>query len=184
MEAEGLEAVRSDERVVGLRYRAPEGLGEVTAKLTVAADGRDSAVRRSVGLTPVRYGAPMDVLWFRLSRKDSDPDESFGRVSTGRFLAMINRRSYWQAGYASPKGSEAELRARGLEALRSSLSEVVPFLADRRRARTARGPSGPLRRWHLPGLLCIVTQRTRCRPSGGWHKPGDPGRCGHGKPSR
>lgn len=131
MEADAVEVLRVDERVVGLRFRATDGLHDVRAALTVAADGRASTVRSSAGLSPVRYGAPMDVLWFRLSRADSDPAETFGRPSAGRMLVMVNRTTYWQAGYVIPKGSAADLRARGLDAFRSSLASLVPFVADR-----------------------------------------------------
>jgi 2-polyprenyl-6-methoxyphenol hydroxylase-like FAD-dependent oxidoreductase len=93
--AEVVGLLRSGGRVRGVRYRAGDREHEVSATLTVAADGRRSDVRTEAGLEPVRYGAPMDVLWFRLSRRQSDPTESLGRVSGGRFMALINRSSYW-----------------------------------------------------------------------------------------
>jgi 2-polyprenyl-6-methoxyphenol hydroxylase-like FAD-dependent oxidoreductase len=162
-------------RVAGVRYRDRDGLHDVAATLTVAADGRDSDVRRLAGLEPVQYGVPMDVLWFRLSRSPSDPTESVGRVSTGRFMAMIDRGSYWQIGYVVPKGGDSRLRAGSIDALRASVRELVPSFADR----TEREPGSwedvktlsvqvdRLRRWHRAGLLCIGDSAHAMSPIGG-----------------
>jgi 2-polyprenyl-6-methoxyphenol hydroxylase-like FAD-dependent oxidoreductase len=168
------EVLRSGERVVGVRYRSPDGDGELRATLTVAADGRDSVVRRSAGLVPRRYGAPMDVLWFRLPLAEGDPADSFGRISGRGFVAMINRRDYWQAGYIIAKGSLARLRAEGLPAFRARLAELLPFVADRVGAiatwddvKMLEVQVDRLRRWHLPGLLCIGDAAHAMSPIGG-----------------
>ena len=162
MEAEALALIRSGDGVDGLTYRHPDGERQVRAQLTVAADGRHSAIRSSSGLEAVEYGAPMDVLWFRLPRRDDDTDRSGGRVASGHIVVTINRGDYWQVGYVIPKGSGRELRAGGIETLRSSMAELFPALAERvdsiegwddvseLEVRVNR-----LRRWHLPGLLCI-----------------------------
>jgi len=70
----------------------------VRAELVVGADGRHSAVRDLAGLEVIDLGAPMDVLWLRLSRKPSDPDQTFGRFMSGKILAMINRQTIGNAG--------------------------------------------------------------------------------------
>jgi 2-polyprenyl-6-methoxyphenol hydroxylase-like FAD-dependent oxidoreductase len=173
--AEVIDLVRSGNAVRGVRYRSAGGVHEVSATLTVAADGRHSDVRAEAGLDPVRYGAPMDVLWFRLSRRQSDPPESFGRLSAGRFMALINRSSYWQIGYVIPKGTDAELRRQSIDVLRSSLRELLPFLADRvddepaswDDVKTLEVQVDRLRRWHLPGLLCIGDAAHAMSPIGG-----------------
>ena|SRR5215208_3263020 len=173
-------------RVAGVRYRTADELREVAATLTVAADGRHSTLRHSAGLEPVTFGAPMEVLWFRLSREESDPDTTFGRFSAGHIVAMINRGEYWQVGYVLPKGSDAALRRQGIETLRGSLAELMPPFADR----AQREPAGwdevktlelqvdRLRRWHRPGLLCIGPR------NGGRDQPRGPGCGGRRQPPR
>jgi 2-polyprenyl-6-methoxyphenol hydroxylase-like FAD-dependent oxidoreductase len=175
MGAEVVDVLREGEAVRGIRYRTGGVEHEVRSSLTVAADGRHSTVRAAAGLEPVRYGAPMDVLWFRISRRDRDPPESFGRVSPGRFIALINRGSYWQIGYVIPKGTDATLRRGPIDALRSSLGDAVPELADRVAAepatwddvKTLEVQVDRLRRWHRPGLLCIGDAAHAMSPVGG-----------------
>ncbi len=67
--------------------------------LTVGADGRFSRLRQLAGLPPaVKTSAPMDILWFRLSRQDRDPEGVVGGFSMGRGLIMLERTDYWQVG--------------------------------------------------------------------------------------
>ncbi len=150
-------------QVRGVRYRTPEGEQELLATLTVAADGRHSGVRRAAGLPQVEFGAPMDVLWFRVPREEGDPTSSFARLTPGRLFPMIDRRTYWQGAYTMPKGSFGELKASGIATLREELRQAMPFLSGRLddalrswddvgflEVRVDR-----LKRWHRPGLLCI-----------------------------
>jgi 2-polyprenyl-6-methoxyphenol hydroxylase-like FAD-dependent oxidoreductase len=152
-----------DGRVRGVRYRSPDGEHVLRAALTVGADGRHSAVRRAAGLTPVEFGAPMDVLWFRVPREDGDPSSTFARLTAGRLFPMIDRRTYWQGAYTMTKGSYADLKARGIETLRAELAQAMPFL-DGRLEESLRSWDdvgflevrvNRLRRWHRPGMLCI-----------------------------
>jgi 2-polyprenyl-6-methoxyphenol hydroxylase-like FAD-dependent oxidoreductase len=155
--------VEENGRVDGVTVRSADGgLETVRAKLTVAADGRGSVVRREAGLTPVGFGAPMDVLWFRLSKRDGDPAQSFGRIGPNRMLVLIDRRDYWQVGLVIPNGAYAGIRERGIEAFRSELARLAPFFADR--VGELRGWDDVrmldvrvdrLPRWYRPGLLCI-----------------------------
>jgi 2-polyprenyl-6-methoxyphenol hydroxylase-like FAD-dependent oxidoreductase len=162
MSAEACGLVREDGVVRGLRYRDASGEHELRARLTVAADGRDSTLRAAAGLVPKEFGAPMDVLWFRLPRIEGDPVAAFLRVSQGHLMVALDRGDYWQFAYAIPKGGYDLLRAGGIDALRNPVSRLLPFLGER--VALLRGfddvsmltvVQNRLRRWHLPGLLFI-----------------------------
>jgi 2-polyprenyl-6-methoxyphenol hydroxylase-like FAD-dependent oxidoreductase len=181
-QAEVVGLVEEGGRVRGVRYRdhsddedADTTEREVRAALTVAADGRHSAVRRAAGLSRVEFGAPMDVLWFRLPKGPGDPPGTFARLTGGRFLPMIDRGTYWQGAYTMPKGAYGRMGEGGIGTLRADLRHAMPFLADRLgtalrdwddtgflEVRVDR-----LRRWHRPGLLCIGDAAHAMSPVGG-----------------
>jgi len=156
--------IEEDGVVRGVRYRTHDGEeGEIRALLTVAADGRHSTVRCAARLTAVEYGAPIDLLWYRVPKGSEDPDGSFARLFRGRFLPMIDRGDYWQGAYTMPKGTFEAMRTEGIESLRADLREAMPFLADRVDA-TLRSWDDTgflevrvnrLRRWYSAGVLCI-----------------------------
>ena len=162
MQTEVTGLVEEGGRIVGLRAVAPQGELEVRSDLVVACDGRHSVVRQEAGLAIKELGAPIDALWFRLSRRPDDPDENMARFAAGRFCFLINRTEHWQIGYAVPKGGAALVRERGLEAFRSDIGDLAPFLADRV-DEIAAWDDVPLLsvridrlvRWYRPGLLCI-----------------------------
>jgi 2-polyprenyl-6-methoxyphenol hydroxylase-like FAD-dependent oxidoreductase len=163
MRAEVVDLIGGDGRVTGVRVRDERGeLLDVAADLVVAADGRDSRVRSAAGLELIAYGAPIDVLWFRVSRDAGDPDAAFGRLASGNLLVMIDRGDSWQVGYVIPKDGLAALRERGLEAFRDRIGELAPFLGQRTAqiaswddVKLLRVQINRLRRWWRPGLLCI-----------------------------
>jgi 2-polyprenyl-6-methoxyphenol hydroxylase-like FAD-dependent oxidoreductase len=175
MQAEALAVLEERGRVVGVTYRDQAGAEhQVRARLTVAADGRDSGLRRSAGLRPRVFGAPIDVLWFRLPRRPSDPRQSFGRLAAGHLLVLIDRGAHWQIAYAIAKDTTAALQAAGLPRFRASVAELVPFLADRvgeltgwEDVRLLRVQVNRLRRWFRPGLLCIGDAAHAMSPVGG-----------------
>jgi 2-polyprenyl-6-methoxyphenol hydroxylase-like FAD-dependent oxidoreductase len=175
MEAEAIGVLEEAGRVTGLRYRDRAGeVHQVRARLTVAADGRDSRLRRSAGLRPTEFGVPVDVLWFRLPRRPTDPMQTFGRLAARHLLVLIDRGPYWQIAYLIPKTGAEELREAGLDRLRASVAELVPFLEDRvgelrswDDVRTLRVQVDRLRRWFRPGLLCIGDAAHAMSPIGG-----------------
>ena len=175
MEAEALGVLEEAGRVTGLTWRDTAGaVHQVRARLTVAADGRGSGLRRAAGLARREFGVPIDVLWFRLPRRPTDAPQSFGRLAAGHLLVLIDRGAYWQIAYLIPKDAVDELHQAGLGRLRASVAELVPFLADRvgelrswEDVRTLRVQVDRLRRWFRPGLLCIGDAAHAMSPIGG-----------------
>ena len=174
MQAEVTDLLQEAGTVVGLRAITPDGPLEVRADLVVGADGRQSVVRAKAGLPVEEFGAPMDVLWFGLSRRAKDPENPVGRFDRGRIFIMLNRGDYWQCGFVIPKGSRAELEARGLTAFRETVVRLAPFLADRVGELQSWEPIklltvqvDRLRDWYRPGLLCIGDAAHAMSPIGG-----------------
>jgi 2-polyprenyl-6-methoxyphenol hydroxylase-like FAD-dependent oxidoreductase len=174
MRAEVTGLIEEAGRIVGLHAQTADGPLEVRANLVVAADGRHSVVRAQAGLSVEEFGAPMDVLWFRLSRRAVDPEDPIGRFDTGRIFIMLNRGDYWQCGFVIPKGSRDQFQARGLAAFRDSVAQLAPFVADRvgelqdwEAIKLLTVQVDRLRQWFRPGLLCIGDAAHAMSPIGG-----------------
>ena len=174
MQAEVTGLVEAQGRVVGVTVQMPGGPAQIRAELIIGADGRQSIVREQAGLPVDNLGAPIDVLWLRLSRRPSDPEQSLGRFNRGKILVMLNRGEYWQCGFVIPKGAFAEIQRRGLPAFREDLAALAPFIRDHVGELREWGDIklltvrvDRLRHWYRPGLLCIGDAAHAMSPIGG-----------------
>ncbi|MGK5531049.1 FAD-dependent oxidoreductase [Streptomyces sp. URMC 129] len=176
MRAEATGLLRAGGRTVGVRCRTPDGERTVRAALVVAADGRKSVLRAAAGLRPRDRGVRLDVLMFRITRREDDPDERLTvRIGDGRIFVVVDRGSYWQISYEMPQGGYDRLRRDGVDRLRKDMAELVPFLADRTHEITAfehlpllQARVDRLRRWYTPGLLFIGDAAHAMSPAGGY----------------
>jgi 2-polyprenyl-6-methoxyphenol hydroxylase-like FAD-dependent oxidoreductase len=131
---------------------------EIRAELVIGADGRHSITRAKAGLEVINVGAPIDVLWMRISRLPTDGNQTFGRIEAGRMLVMINRGEYWQCAFVIPKGAFEAVQRNGLDALRADIARLSPYL---------QGRVGELGSWDDIKLLTVRVDRLRK-----WHRPG------------
>jgi 2-polyprenyl-6-methoxyphenol hydroxylase-like FAD-dependent oxidoreductase len=152
--------VVEDGYVHGVQYRAPDGMHELRAVLTVGADGRFSRIRKLAGLEPVKSSQSMDVLWFRLPRQNGDPEESGGKLGIGQGhpFVQLDRGNEWQIGYTILKGSFQEIKTAGIERLRADIAAIVPAFAERMQTVTE---------WKQVSVLSVESSMVKC-----WYRPG------------
>ena len=174
MKVEATDLIEEAGRIVGLGAKTPNGPLAIRADLVVGCDGRHSTVREKAGLKGDDYGAPMDVLWFRMSRKASDSPDTFGHIEAGRIMIMLDRGDYWQCAYVIPKGGIERVESEGLEVFRKRVVEMSPFLSDRvgelkswDDVKLLSVTVDRLRKWWRPGLICIGDAAHAMSPIGG-----------------
>ena len=175
MEHNVTELVESNGRVEGVRAETPDGLVEIRAGLVIGCDGRHSTSRAAAHLPVADHGVPIDVLWFRLSKHASDPAAALGHVNYGALIVLIDRGDYYQTAFIIAKGTfETAIKPAGLESFRAHIARIAPFLADRvseltdwDQVKLLSVQVNRLKRWHLPGLLCIGDAAHAMSPVGG-----------------
>ncbi len=175
MEHEAVGLLHDGERIAGVEARTSAGTTvRVRAELVVGCDGRHSITRKAAQLEVMEFGVPIDVLWFRLSRRPGDPQQLFGNVNYGRALVMIDRGDYFQAGCIIPKGSLEQIQQAGLDNFRKTLARIAPYLGDRvtelhdwEQIKLLTVQINRLRRWYRAGLLCIGDAAHAMSPMGG-----------------
>jgi 2-polyprenyl-6-methoxyphenol hydroxylase-like FAD-dependent oxidoreductase len=174
MEIEATDLLIENGKVAGVRAKSQNGAVEVRADLTIGADGRRSIVREKAGFAVLDLGAPIDVLWMRVTREDSDPNQTLGRFRAGKILVTLDRDEYWQCAYVIPKGGFDAIRQKGLASFRHEIASVAPFLRERlaelkdwNDVKLLSVAVDRLRRWSRTGLLCIGDSAHAMSPIGG-----------------
>jgi 2-polyprenyl-6-methoxyphenol hydroxylase-like FAD-dependent oxidoreductase len=174
MSAEATDLIQRGDQIAGVRAKTPEGTIDIEADLTIACDGRHSIVRERAGLEVEEIGAPMDVLWFRAGRRPDETESVFARVEPGSMMVTFDRGDYWQCAYVIAKGQYDAVKARGLQSLLDDVARMAPILKpglsdvkgwDDVKLLTV--AINRLKRWSLPGLLCIGDAAHAMSPIGG-----------------
>jgi len=174
MGAEALDLVREGGRIAGVKARSAEGDFAVRADLVIAADGRSSILRERAGLEVMDANVPIDVLWTRIPKEQASPRQTLGYVENGRFMVLLDRGDYFQCGYIIRKGGFEAIRRAGLPEFRANIVGLAPFLrgavdaiSDWDEVKLLTVKIDRLRRWHLPGFLCIGDSAHAMSPAGG-----------------
>ncbi len=166
--------LETEGRVMGLQATTLDGPLEIHADLVVGCDGRTSTVREAAAFAVEDVGAPIDVLWFRLSKKPGDPEQVLGHLGRDKMLVTINRTDYWQCAYVISKGGIERVHASGLEAFKRAVVDAAKFLSDRvdelksfDDVKLLSVSIDRLTTWSKPGLLCIGDAAHAMSPVGG-----------------
>ena len=174
MEHEVVDLTFDQQRVTGVRAKTPRGELEIRADLIIGADGRHSIVQARAGLERQDFGVAIDALWMRISKKQDDPQQSFGFFQQGKLLVLLDRGDYWQCGFVIPKGGFDEIKARGLQQLQNDIVSFAGFLRDRvaelddwSKIKLLTVQINRLRDWCRDGLLCIGDSAHAMSPAGG-----------------
>lgn len=173
-EAKGFELVKTGNRFTGLRVQTSNGELQIDANLIVGTDGRTSDIRRLAALKVIDTGAPIDVLWFRISKKETDPQQTFGKIQNGRIMVLLDRADYWQCAYVIIKGDLEKIKAAGLAQFQEELATTSGFFGNRVKEldnwdniKLLSVTIDHLEQWYTDGVLCIGDAAHAMSPVGG-----------------
>ncbi len=178
MQAEVLDVLILKNKVTGVVAKINNENIQINSELVIGADGRHSRVREVIhekmGLNLINYGVAIDVLWFRLSRNIMDSDETFGALSQGQMMVIINRGTYWQCAFVIPKDQFEDIKNLGLTSFKKQIIKDNKFLEDRLgeldswdKVKLLSVQINRLEKWYCDGLLCIGDSAHAMSPVGG-----------------
>ena len=174
MQHEVVDLLFDCDRVVGVRAKTPDGERDFRTDLVIGADGRHAITHEKAKLELMEFGAPIDVLWMRLSKRAGDPPQTLGFFQHGKLLVLLDRGDYFQVGFVIPKGGFDEIKQRGLPALHGEIVGIAGFLNDRiselddwSKIRLLTVQINRLKKWCREGLLCIGDNAHAMSPAGG-----------------
>ncbi len=163
-----------DGRVTGVCAEDAQGAFDLHADLVIGCDGRGSTLRAQTDLPLQTFGAPMDVLWFRLPRAPDDINQTYAAPARGRMMVMLDRNDYWQCAYLIRKGSGEAMRAGAITDFHALVAPLLPFDPARLQTLSSWGQVkllevriDRLQRWHQDGLLLIGDAAHAMSPVGG-----------------
>jgi 2-polyprenyl-6-methoxyphenol hydroxylase-like FAD-dependent oxidoreductase len=168
-QAEVIDLVEENGSIAGVRAKTQSGPLEVRAPLTIGADGRHSIVRQRAGLKVIDLGAPMDVLWMRISRRPTDRGQTFGHIVAGKMLVLLNRENYWQCAFVIPKGKGEEVRQK-TPTRRRRQAEANPLNCFRTSEYGGYRTAVPLRLLESPPMMEIPDEAGLCTSLLSWHR--------------
>jgi 2-polyprenyl-6-methoxyphenol hydroxylase-like FAD-dependent oxidoreductase len=174
MNAEVIDLIQENQCAKGVSAQTPTGQLTVIADLVIGADGRSSIVRTLANLIVRDEQVPIDVLWFRLDKPNTEMAETMARVQDGRFMVTLNRGDYYQCAYLIHKGGFEEVKAQGLAAFRELITTIVPDFKDVvavldvwDKVKLLTVQVNRLERWYANGVLCIGDAAHAMSPIGG-----------------
>lgn len=176
MKTEVTGLIKESGRIVGVRYRNENGAGELRAALIVACDGRGS-VAWQTELAPQSFEVPMDVWQMRIpvpEDRESHIGEVTVRYAVDAHGMTVDRGDYLQTAYHIRKGTDAALRANGIDWLRTRLADLFGWdpamlvaLGSWDDVALLEVTMTRLSRWYTDGLLALGDAAHTMAPVGG-----------------
>ncbi len=165
--------VRERDRIAGITIVHEGREEQIGARIVIAADGRFSVARRDAKIALRNTSVPFDLIWAsgRGEGRRVQVVVEGGEV----FVAFPTTAHGAQIGWLIPKGSYADMRARGIDTLRERFTRALAQAPQKIEPKIdgfddlALLPivSQIARRWTVPGLLLIGDAAHPMSPVGG-----------------